>query len=102
MDKYGDVEKAYRGNLDAWLCNLYFSIERKDSLSNPYTVQLILDEGSPQTNENKGNENLQNTQNLENSQNKTFEQKPAEEEIKIQMNPCDPDKQIPYGILYFN
>lgn len=43
MDKYSDIEKAYRENLDSWLSNLYFSIRQKDSLGNPYTVQLILD-----------------------------------------------------------
>ncbi len=44
MDKYCDIEKAYKANIDNWLCNLYFSIKRKDTLANPYSVQLILDE----------------------------------------------------------
>lgn len=44
MDKYGDIEKSYRENLDSWLCNLYFSIEQRDTLANPYSVQLVLDE----------------------------------------------------------
>lgn len=44
MDKYCDVEKVYKSDIDNWLCNLFFSIARKDELANPYSVQLILDE----------------------------------------------------------
>lgn len=41
--KYGDIEKSIRNNLDTWLCNLYFSIEPREPLANPYTTQLDLD-----------------------------------------------------------
>jgi len=44
MDKYCDIEKTFKTNIDSWLCNMYFSIRRKDTLANPYSVQLILDE----------------------------------------------------------
>ena len=43
IHKYGDVEESIRENLDTWLCNLYFSIDPKESLTNPYTTQLDLD-----------------------------------------------------------
>ena len=43
IDKYSDVEKTYRTSIDNWLCNMYFSIKKKDTLANPYTVQLVLD-----------------------------------------------------------
>jgi hypothetical protein len=29
MDKYRDIEEKYKGSIDNWLCNLYFSIKRK-------------------------------------------------------------------------
>jgi len=48
--KYADVEKSIRGNLDTWLCNLYFSLETREPLANPYTTQLDLD-GRAQGNE---------------------------------------------------
>lgn len=68
MDKYGDIEKAYRENLDAWLCNLYFSIQRKDTLANPYSVQLILDQETQERQEKLTGNN----------------------EIKIEINPSSP------------
>jgi hypothetical protein len=81
MDKYGDIEKAYRENLDAWLCNIYFSIQRKDTLANPYSVQLILD---------------QNTQEMQ-------DKLQQNNEIKITINQSpknDPDFQ--YGNTHFD
>jgi hypothetical protein len=27
IDKFSDIDKLYRTNIDEWLCNLYFSIE---------------------------------------------------------------------------
>jgi len=30
MNKYRDIEDKYKGNIDAWLCNLYFSIKKKN------------------------------------------------------------------------
>lgn len=41
--KYADIEKRIRYNLDTWLCNLYFSIEPREPLANPYTTQLDID-----------------------------------------------------------
>ena len=41
--KYGDIEKSIRNNMDTWLCNLYFSMEPREPLANPYTTQLDLD-----------------------------------------------------------
>lgn len=78
MDKYGDIEKAYRENLDTWLCNLYFSIERKDALANPYSIQLILDEETK----------------------KEQEKYPESQEIRLNINPESP--QDHEGIQYSN
>ena len=44
IDKYCDIEKTYKTNIDNWLCNLYFSIVKRDSFENPNSVQLVLDE----------------------------------------------------------
>ncbi len=41
--KYRDIESAYRDDIDAWLANLYFVVQRRDLLPNPYTVNLVLD-----------------------------------------------------------
>ena len=42
--KYQDIENSYTANLDTWLANLYFGVMKKDTLGNPYTVHLVLDE----------------------------------------------------------
>ena len=57
MDKYCDIEKSYKTNVDNWLCNLYFSLSKKDSLANPYSVQLVLDEDT----KNRHEKYLENT-----------------------------------------
>jgi hypothetical protein len=38
-----DIEKRYKTGIDNWLCNMYFGISKKDTLANPYSVQLVLD-----------------------------------------------------------
>ncbi len=43
ISKYADIEKSIRWNIDTWLCNLYFSMELREPLANPYTTQLDLD-----------------------------------------------------------
>jgi len=43
IKKYADIERSIRENLDTWLCNLYFSLEPREPLTNPYTTQLDLD-----------------------------------------------------------
>lgn len=42
--KYQTFEDTYRDDIDTWIANMYFSIARKDTLANPYTVQLVLDD----------------------------------------------------------
>ncbi len=42
--KYQEIENAYRDDIDVWMSNMYFVVSRKDTLANPYTVQLVLDE----------------------------------------------------------
>jgi hypothetical protein len=42
--KYEDIESTYRNDIDNWLSNLYFVLQRRDTLANPYSVQLVLDD----------------------------------------------------------
>jgi hypothetical protein len=42
IDKFRDIENAYRRNLDEWLCNMYFEITRRSNVSK-YAVKLVLD-----------------------------------------------------------
>ncbi len=44
FDKYCDIERTYRASVDNWLCNMYFSIRRKETPGGRYDQQLILDE----------------------------------------------------------
>jgi hypothetical protein len=30
IDKFADIENLYKTNIDEWLCNLYFSVEKLD------------------------------------------------------------------------
>jgi len=49
-DKYKDIEKAYRDNIDNWLCNLYFSTEVHDYHilhQKEFRVDLLLYEFDP-------------------------------------------------------
>jgi len=51
VSKYQEIEDVYTNDLDTWLANLYFIIQRRDTLANPYSVQLVLDEDSKQRHE---------------------------------------------------
>lgn len=46
MDKYGDVERSYKENVDRWVCNLYFCLKRRDSIGKTYMENLIEDSRS--------------------------------------------------------
>jgi hypothetical protein len=41
IDKFSDIDKLYRFNIDEWLCNLYFSIEMVNQLSTKERDYLI-------------------------------------------------------------
>jgi hypothetical protein len=49
--RYQEIENMYTTNLDCWLANLYFTIERRDSLAIPDSVKLVLDEETKQRHE---------------------------------------------------
>jgi hypothetical protein len=41
LDKFSDTDKLYRRNIDEWLCNLYFSVEKVNQLSSIEKDYLI-------------------------------------------------------------
>lgn len=44
MDKFADIDRLYRRNIDEWLCNLYFSIQKTNPLSageNEYQIRML-------------------------------------------------------------
>lgn len=49
--RYQEIEQVYTTNLDTWLANLYFTIERRDTLAIPNSVKLVLDEETKQRHE---------------------------------------------------
>lgn len=46
IDKYRDIERRYKESLDRWICNLYFSIRRKDTTERSYLANLMTDSNS--------------------------------------------------------
>lgn len=44
VNKYRDIEKRYKENLDNWVCNLYFSVRRKISRGKDYRDIYIGDD----------------------------------------------------------